>query len=282
MQELTLEEFYIARPLLEGSLKHEIVFAYAVMEKIQPGRIFVDIKINTTACFITSLGGRYLVAGNVANTDFNRMVAAYLSDKQNHTNYYDLYASSESWINHFKGVLQGQIVPLSRSTFKFNYSKFHHLKNWRNELPEGFVMKLMDRALYEKFQNEMDPSYRLVWESTDNFLENGFGFCILFEDQIACVCNSFYVGGGSSEIDIVTIEKYRRKGLATLTCAAFIEKCLEHNIQPNWNCDAGNQASKQLASKLGFEKLDDFHMLWWHENKAVISSYLKKHSYSPN
>jgi hypothetical protein len=30
-----------------------------------------------------------------------------------------------------------------------------------------------------------------------------FGFCILFEDQIAECCNSFYVGRGISEVDII-------------------------------------------------------------------------------
>jgi RimJ/RimL family protein N-acetyltransferase len=282
MQELTLEEFNIARPLLERSLKYNLVFPYSVTEQIQRGRIFVDDKIYPTACLITSLGGRYLLAGDVTNNDFNRKAAIFLSDKQNHANYYDLYASDESWIDYFKGVVQAQTVSLSRSTFNFNNSKFQQLKNWRNELPKGFILTLMNQELYEKFQNEIDPSYRLFWESPDSFLENGFGFCILFEDQIACVCNSLTVSGKSAEIDIVTVEQYRRKGLATITCAAFMEKCLEHNIEPNWNCDAGNQASKQFTVKLGFEKLDDFPMLWWHEDKEVVASYMKKYSYYPN
>jgi RimJ/RimL family protein N-acetyltransferase len=175
--------------------------------------------------------------------------------------------------------LVGQTITLYRTSFTFNESKFQYLRNWRDKIPKDFVIKRIDSTLFEKYKKEMDPLYNLLWSSTEDFLQDGFGFCILKDNQFASVCISFS-RDESAEIDILTVEKYRRNGFATLTCAAFIEHCLEHNLVPNWDCDAGNQLSIQLASKLGFEKNNDFPMLWWHENKDVITNYLKKYGYS--
>ena len=53
------------------------------------------------------------------------------------------------------------------------------------------------------------------------------------------------------EIEVDTIEDERRKGLATIVCAALILQCLEEGLYPSW--DAQNMNSVRLAEKLGYE-----------------------------
>jgi len=54
----------------------------------------------------------------------------------------------------------------------------------------------------------------------------------------------------------VRIKKaYRRQGFAFLTCAAFIEYCLAHDLEPNWGCWDHTPGSRDLAGKLGFEEI---------------------------
>ena len=53
------------------------------------------------------------------------------------------------------------------------------------------------------------------------------------------------------EIEVDTIEDERRKGLATIVCAALILQCLEEGLYPSW--DARNMNSVRLAEKLGYE-----------------------------
>ncbi|QGQ93884.1 GNAT family N-acetyltransferase [Paenibacillus psychroresistens] len=138
----------------------------------------------------------------------------------------------------------------------------------------------MDGILFDKYRKEMDSSYDSLWSSAQHFMDRGFGYCIMMDDHFASVCNAWFVGGGSADIDIVTVEEYQNQGLATLAGTAFIEHCLNNNLTPNYNCDAGNLRSIKLATKLGFVKNYDLPMLWWHRDQNIISDYLKKYNYS--
>lgn len=78
------------------------------------------------------------------------------------------------------------------------------------------------------------------------------------------VCTSPYIGGNYAEIDIITIERYQRKGLATKLGVEFIKECLLRQLTPNWCCHSDNIESSNLANKLGFEKIDEHPMYWYH------------------
>ncbi|WP_240420062.1 GNAT family N-acetyltransferase [Paenibacillus periandrae] len=279
MLELSSEIYEYVLPLV-NSLKYNATFAYSVINKIQPGKIFVDQCINPTCSLIISGSGKYLVVGNSNNQVFMSDLIEFLGNEYNHSNYYDLYISTEDWIEEIQNKLDGQVVLLYRSSFVFNELKFQEFNSKKGIIPIPYVLKQLDRTHFLKYRNEIDPMYNSLWSSEQSFMEKGFGFCILVDTEFASVCNSYFVGGGKADIDIVTIEKYRRNGLATHVCVAFIEYCLEHNLVPTWDCDAGNQRSIQLATKLGFEKNKDMPMFWWHQNKEVITNYLKKYNYS--
>lgn len=84
------------------------------------------------------------------------------------------------------------------------------------------------------------------------------------DKELISVCTSPYVGGGYAEIDIITIEEYQRKGLASVVGVHFIQDCLSRNLIPNWSCHTDNAASNELARKLGFEKIGEHSMYWYH------------------
>jgi RimJ/RimL family protein N-acetyltransferase len=278
MYELNGDEFYKVKSLLLN-VKNIPVLVYSVLENKQSGRVFVDNKTTPNVSLIASKGGNYFLIGAESNQDFNKFLSEFLLNSQNHTNFYDLYTSSQTWIQKLEALLAGHIVKLSRTPFIFNQSRFSFFSAWRNRIPDGFVLKRIDEALFEKYRVEVDPSYGYLWDSPNNFVSNGFGFCLLHENEFASVCNSGCVGGGYAEIDIKTFEPFKRQGFATITCSAFIEHCLNNNLKPDWHCDSGNLPSIELASKLGFERQENFNILWWHENKNVIASYLKKYNY---
>jgi len=79
------------------------------------------------------------------------------------------------------------------------------------------------------------------------------------------LCLACFAALGKLEISINTAEAYRRRGLATLTAAAFIEECLERGLQPNWECWWTNTPSTALAEKLGFEQGVDHAVYYWEE-----------------
>jgi RimJ/RimL family protein N-acetyltransferase len=134
--------------------------------------------------------------------------------------------------------------------------------------------------LFKIICDEVDASYRNLWGSAENFIINGFGYCLLSEGNIASTCNTYYCGSNYAEIDVSTLQQFRNRGYAQVTCSAFIERSKKLGLIPVWDCDAGNKPSNRLAIKLGFKKLGTYEMLWRHENQEAIDSYLKRYNYS--
>lgn len=279
MVELKKGEFNNIIPLLNKEEVH-CTFAYAVTEGRQPGRIYVDNLLQPKACLIICRSGKYLVAGDTNNTAFNEFLSDYLYNRENHSNYFDLYSSSHEWIVKIDELLGDNAAKLSRQLFSWDSSKLSSISKWSEMLSEDFKLQRMDAALFDKYAREMDPSYYDLWETPDNFLSNGFGFCVLKDNEFVSVCNTYYVRQGVAEIDIVTKDEFRRQGYALAVCSEFIKYCVSNNIKPVWDCDNGNENSKKLADKLGFNSVETYEMHWWHENKNVVRMYLENFKYN--
>lgn len=257
-------------------------FAYAVVEGIQKGKIYVDTNMNPKCCLIVCESGKYLVAGETINDDFNEFIQEYLLNRKNHRNYFDLYFSSTKWIVKLNKMIGNNAVKLSRELFVWDYSKLSSILKW-SEIKEngnGFEVKKMNSTLFEKYIKEVDSSYKNLWGSSDNFLKNGFGFCVLKDNKFVSVCNTYYVRQGVAEIDIITMDEFRSKGFALLACSEFIKHCVKNDIKPVWDCDKGNENSKKLAIKLGFKIVETYEMYWWHENRKFVEEYLNKFNYN--
>ncbi|MEF7493020.1 GNAT family N-acetyltransferase [Lysinibacillus sphaericus] len=94
--------------------------------------------------------------------------------------------------------------------------------------------------------------YDEYWDSTANFLTNGFGFCLLHKEQIISEAVSIFTSNEYAEIDIMTDSNFRGQGLASLMATTFINHCLANELKPCWDCDVTNKASIYLGTKLGF------------------------------
>ena len=180
------------------------------MEGKQPGQVFVDNQVNPTCCLVTCRGGKYLVVGDTKNVIFNEFLSDYLYNRENHSNYFDLYSSSHQWITKLDEILSDNAAKLTRQLFQWDYSNLPLISKLNKVIPEGFELKRMDAILFEKYVKEMDSSYSELWESSNNFISNGFGFCILKDGEFVSVCNTYYVRKGGAEIDITTKEEFRK------------------------------------------------------------------------
>ncbi|MBB3072463.1 RimJ/RimL family protein N-acetyltransferase [Paenibacillus baekrokdamisoli] len=254
------------------------VFVYSVLELNQPGTVFVNSKTDPTAGIIMNRGGCYYVFGDLSDSNFNNSLIAFLQDRSNHANFYDLYSSSVDWHLFLESALRGEVVQLTRSHYVLDD---YDQSNCNTELPAGFQISKIDKKYYNDYRTQIDNTYDLLWESDDDYLQNAFGFSIIGSNgEFASVCNTFFIGGGFIAPDILTLEKYRNMGLASIVCTHFIQRSRSLGLKPYWDCDAGNEASNRLVKRLGFVKVGDLPILWWHENKDVISNYLKKNNYS--
>ncbi len=129
--------------------------------------------------------------------------------------------------------------------------------DWRARVPQGCEMRRMDAALLadEGWENlnQVLGWIQSFWTSLDDFLQTGFGFCLLKGDVIASWCLSVFVSGTQYEVGLATVPDYWGQGFATLVAAASVDYCVTHGLTPHWHCDEKNVPSLQVAEKVGFE-----------------------------
>ena len=89
------------------------------------------------------------------------------------------------------------------------------------------------------------------FESKEKYLELGRGMVILKDGKIVAGASSYTRYKEGIEIEVDTVEAERRKGMATIVCAALILRCLKEGLYPSW--DAQNMNSVRLSEQFGYE-----------------------------
>jgi RimJ/RimL family protein N-acetyltransferase len=134
------------------------------------------------------------------------------------------------------------------------------LRPFVQRIPTGFQVQRINVDMAHRMAEELETQATLhVFHSPEDFVERGIGFAALNDRRIVCVATGFIICSRGIEIQVVTHPDFRRRGLATATCAALISYCLEHNLEPEW--DAENLASVRLAKKLGYVAAEPYEAL---------------------
>lgn len=262
MIELAKHEFRKVVHLLNGI--KQAVLPYAVCERYNPGRVFVDdIDHPETLMIWTPVGYYFLVLGQAQMPgDLSELLTGTFipASKELGETGFILIASLDDWQEKTSALLGGrEVIEIFRRPFSFNADKFTARGNWRANIPEGFQLKRVDESLAEK------AGVLGSWASRDDFMAHGIGYALMGGDRIASVCTSVFASSTHVEIDVHTEEAYRRHGFASITASALIEECLRQRRQPNWECFWENEESTALALKFGFEQLADYPVYFWEE-----------------
>ncbi|WP_438350640.1 GNAT family N-acetyltransferase [Paenibacillus sp. FA6] len=261
---MSKEQFTLALPLLDD-IQNRAVYTLSVIEQIQRGRIFVNDMLNPTATFITSSGGFYCLAGQEDDDNFNKFVVRYMNQKSNHNGFFALGLFSEKWNLELNKYSIDTSKKIQRSYYRFNQDRFNEeFTDVALKFDDGFEYIILNEEISNDYREKFYPYYKMVWDTTHHFCEFGVGHFLKRNNDLISVCTSPYIGGNYAEIDIITIEGYKRQGLATKLGVAFIRECLRRQLTPNWCCDSDNIESNNLAVKLGFEKIDEYPMYWYH------------------
>lgn len=118
-------------------------------------------------------------------------------------------------------------------------------------LEEGYALKEIDHSLYNSIMStEWCRDFCKQFRDWEHFRERGMGFVVCRDGEIAAGASSYTSYREGIEIQIITREDYRRKGLALICASALMLKALENDLYPHW--DAGNMASVGVATKLGY------------------------------
>lgn len=279
MYELTPSQFWLARPLFDTTSYG--VLTAGTLEGGHPGRVFVDDPSVPQAALVCTRVGYYFLAGSPEAAGFiDRMADAFtntLAPRQLHAlgdPQILLFYPDDAWKPAlFAAFEERQPILISKKRMLLNPDTSQKMRlayrSWCDQLPEG--MRVVNMTP-EFFQNhpELAGEAILFWGSEEAFTQKSLGICLVDEQaggMAASACWGVFAGSGEIEISVSTIPEYRRRGLARIAAAAFIEACLRRDLLPVWGCFPDNRPSVELARQLGFvDQLDQPICLWeWKE-----------------
>ena len=118
-------------------------------------------------------------------------------------------------------------------------------------LPKEYEMRVIDQSLFEICRNTpWSKDLAANYEDYSQYELFGLGVVIMKAGEVVAGISSYSGYHGGIEIEVVTREDYRRKGLAYIGAAQLLLECDKRGLYVNW--DAANKMSVGLAEKLGY------------------------------
>ncbi|MHA7963244.1 GNAT family N-acetyltransferase [Paenibacillus sp. CAU 1782] len=246
MNEYLTSAIFVKDILRENKSNIIPTFAYSVLDNYIAGELVVD----ECSALIGTSSGIYVVVGNEKNDNFSDFLIDKFKSRKITNERFTLFSSSENWDKRIKELFGAELKQLERYSFDFNEN--HFLKLSKANLPDNFQLNKTNEArLYEN--RNFNIAYIIkYWGSVENFMQKGFGFSVIHNNVPAGECVSIFSSLEYAEIDIITNDHFRGRGVAQFTAEAFIIECLNRNLIPRWDCDVHNLASINLARKLSF------------------------------
>lgn len=249
----------------------------ALLEGSSPGEVYVDDPVNPKSVFAWTMH-RFFLAGAFDNNAFNARVKVlfdqtiYPKARQMGRDGFTLYYAPDGWGDVIqKDILFGK-YPLQEMRQYYVFKDFKH--DWRSMLADGFSTLPVDEELLAKEHlknlDELIEETQSERPSVEAYLESSFGTCVVHQDELVSWCLSEYNCAERCEVGIETQRDYQKRGLATITASALIEKAHSEGItEIGWHCYAGNKPSSATALKIGFEKVSDYPVFWAMFDEAI-------------
>lgn len=235
-------------PIIKQNIQRAPTFVYSILDQLIEGTVYTDTATFQTLLIHTK-SGIYFVYGDSTTTEIDRQLAICLELSIEQGKRFTLFSYSKQWNTKIEQLLNGQLRKIERYTFTFDKSLYG-----RKEEQEVSNFEVMPIAQLH-IKNAMEFTYAYYdeyWDSTANYLTNGFGFCLIHKEQIVSEAVSIFKSNEYAEIDIMTDSNFRGQGLASLIATTFINHCLANELKPCWDSDISNTASIYLGTKLGF------------------------------
>ncbi|ULO09485.1 GNAT family N-acetyltransferase [Paenibacillus sp. 19GGS1-52] len=256
MIKLKSEDYFkVVKPLSQVNIN--TMFAEAVLQQVVPGSVYADSEQHPRTFYVIHPYGMSLLFGDDENEEFNDSLFDYITNKQQirHTQEWLQADPAGKWSAIIDSLLSTHpdaprtIHRNTRVNFSFNRETFQQAKKQAPLLDQRIVQ--IDQELFLAQGAGVSPRY--FWRDEDQFLTEGGGYCLLSNGEIASTAFAAFRNESQLEIGIETAEAHRGKGYAMLVCAALIDYCLEHQLEPVWSCRLENEGSYKLAQRLGFE-----------------------------
>lgn len=249
MVELQPDDFISVLPLYR-SAGMTFPLISAVVQNKQRGQVFCDDRENPRAAMIVTNFGFMYLTGEGSGLFDNELARLFAASGRFKPSYLLWYAPSESWQRRLESI-----PDLSRRRERVRLDFDPDQAGWLGEpleSPAGFELRSLSADLIpktEKFDVKLDSKF---WASAADFLENGFGVCLMKDHEMVSLCYAAAVVDGLAEVDVATDPEFRGRGLAGVVTRQFIKQCLDRGVAPTWDCFSYNTGSLKLATSLDF------------------------------
>ncbi len=248
----------------------------AVIQEFNPGWVFVDNPEKPQTAVIWSKGicGFYFV-GDDKNANFNNSINYYIDKeispraKDLGLNSFEFSGTTLEWENTLEGIFHNRDIYKSKQ-FVYKYKNLKERTLGEIPLHSDYSVKTVNHELLNSNFANLDFIRSVIlewWDSEEDFLEKGIGFCILHGQEIVSSCISSFVTENSMEPFIVTLENYRKKGLAKKAASEFLKYCKNNGYEHDWDCMEENFGSRALAESLGYDKVFEYSLYRFELNK---------------
>lgn len=234
--------------LLKKHLHEAPTFVLSVLDCLISGIVYAS-SAGLESLLIKSKAGLYFVTGSSTNSTFIEKIVDIFDDAAAKNERFTLFSYTEDWNQALEKALGNKIRKIERYAFLFDPTAY---QNSKKTFSHHYDIANITKSSIELSKEFDEHYYNEYWDSIDNFLQNGMGFVLKDNNRIISEGVSIFKSKDYAEIDIITDADYRGKGLAFFVAQQFIDDCLSRNMQPRWECNTDNNASIQLAYKLGF------------------------------
>jgi GNAT superfamily N-acetyltransferase len=251
----------IARPVFADAW-FDRAYIDSVFEGRQPGRLFVDDPEQPSAAIMFRTFGFY-VAGDPDNAALRSFIRDAPPEPGVFQSLYGYVPVGEQWQRALLDDHGDLLEVIPRHGFRWYPTEeaCRVVDGWRDRLPDGARMVEIDLELAKRIDQEMKQYIKIYWLSHEAYAKGGFGYCLMFGNTIASVAYAISISSTEANIDVETVERFRRQGLSMLCSSAYIEHCQSIGVVPTWDADGNNPASQALARKLGFQEGPPFSQL---------------------
>ncbi len=267
ISELKKFEFYKCKDLLyeQGQLE-----AKAIIEGVNPGRVFVDDIDHPTSGLIW-LGNNdgFIFIGDEKNEGFNNELNNFIDNiiipeaiKVGLT-WFEGIGNHRKWNTTIEKVLKSRKLG-SWNQRVYTLQKGDYKCNSELAIEQGYKVVKICETLFENNDYSIKNIEFLhsqileFWSSSETFFSVGIGYCMIYKDEIVSICFSGFVVGNVHAVAIETIEGHRGKKLAQKIAKSFVTDCLNNNIVPYWDCMESNKPSIAVAENIGFKNVFNY------------------------
>jgi len=229
--------------------------------------ILVD-DFDQPSIFLLQNGPFQLLAGDAQHQDAAKLIAKLPIGST-------LMPSSQDWLDKVNEHESLTLNPYQR--YSLDHRQLSSAKLTALSLPqenkfvtEKIVLEQISFDTAQRIKKSADFSYHLQnFTDADDFIERGLGFAAIDysvksnldgieQGKLVGIASSALVCNAGIEINIMVLPTHRGKSLATQLATQLIKTVLLNNKIPHW--DAANEASSQLAQKLGYQLLEQYQV----------------------